>query len=277
MRMTFLKPAIVLAAILFARAAAAQDWTMPWSDPRDRPPRVDFSASAGFLMPTDWSDLVLLGSISAGSGVLEQVLVRELRVEPASVFDGAVTYWKGNYGFRVQAARSRSSLAVGSDVPNIGIDTWLYDVRGAIGMGEYTPRRWVWPYAFVGLGGITYDLSRRIGPPLVTFVERAPARTVGQDGLIVLTDRGRQFLLAVDELALETVFAVNVGVGTDFRIPIGAAGVGLRVELSDHVAPSPVSLDLHQLGEFGAAGTAIRFSPVHHFRATAGLVLQIGR
>jgi hypothetical protein len=49
---------------------------------RDRPPRVDLSASTGLLMPTDWSDLVLLGSLCSASGVL----VRDLQVEPRTVF-----------------------------------------------------------------------------------------------------------------------------------------------------------------------------------------------
>ena len=53
---------VVLA--LVPASSIAQDWSQPWADPQDRPPRVDISASAGFLMPTRWTDLVLLGSIS---------------------------------------------------------------------------------------------------------------------------------------------------------------------------------------------------------------------
>jgi hypothetical protein len=72
---------------------------------RDRPPRVDLSASAGLLMPTetDWSDLVLLGSVSSASGVL----VRDLQVEPGTVFGAAATYLRGRYGFRAHGARSK--------------------------------------------------------------------------------------------------------------------------------------------------------------------------
>jgi hypothetical protein len=249
---------------------------MPWSDPRDRPPRVDLSASAGFLMPSDWSDLVLLGSLSSSSGVLEQVLVRDVRIEPGRVFGAAATYWRGRYGFRVHAARSESSLSFGGDdFASVDLDTWFYDVRGAIGMIEYNPGRWVWPYAFFGFGGITYDLARSVSPPLLTFIERGPP---GRSDVIVADD-GRQFLLAVDELALETVFAFNFGAGTDFRIPLGPGGIGVRLEVSDHVSASPLGLRLHQLSGFGvpASDVAVPFGHVHHLRATAGLVLQLGR
>ena len=44
------------------------------------PRRVDVSGSGGFLLSTDWSDLVLLGSVSPVGGALEQLLVRDLVV-----------------------------------------------------------------------------------------------------------------------------------------------------------------------------------------------------
>lgn len=253
---------------------------MPWSDSRDRPTRIDLSASAGLLLPTDWSDLVLLGSLSSASGVLEQVLVRDLRVEPGSVFGAAVTYWRGKYGFRAQATRSSSSLVIGADnLTSVDLDTWMYDVRGAIGLLEYTPARWVWPYVSFGVGGITYDLAQTIGPPLVTFIERGPSGSAGSGDVVIVHQDGRQFLLAVDELGLETVFALNFSAGTDFRIPLGPAGVGLRLEVSDHIAPSPLGLRFHELSSFGVPGSrnSIHFGWVHHLRAAIGLVIQIGR
>jgi hypothetical protein len=230
-------------------------------------------------MPTDWSDLVLLGSLSSASGVLEQVLVRDVRVEPSAVYSGAVTYWTGRYGFRAHAARAASSLTIGGEELQVNLDTWLYDVRGAIGLSEYRPERWIWPYVFVGFGGITYDLDRTISPPLLTFIERGPSRSGGRSDLVLVEENGRQFLLAVDELNLETVFAFNIGAGTDFRVPLGSAGVGLRLEVSDHVAASPLGLRIHEFSRFGvpASDTAVRFGRVHHLRATAGLVVQIGR
>lgn len=271
--------------VLLPSVVFAQEWGQPWSDPRDRPPRVDVSVSAGMLAPTDWSDLVLLGSLSPISGVLEQVLVRDVRIEPDSVFDAAVTYWQARYGFRAHAALSRSSLTIGgapdfpADLVPTDIDTWFYDVRGAIGLMEYSPGRKVWPYAFVGFGGITYDLSRTISPPLLTFIERSITRPAGPGDIVIVEEDGREFLLSVDELGLETVFAVNFGLGADFRLPFGGGGVGLRLEVSDHMAPSPLEVRIQELTPFGGlrSDATVDFGLVHHLRAAAGLVVQIGR
>lgn len=283
-----LVPLLVGAALLIPSATTAQSWDQPWADPQDRPPRVDVSASVGFLAPTDWSDLVLLGSISPATGVLEQVLVRDLRVEPDKELGASITYWRGRYGFRVEAGFSSSVMAVGGLAPLLGsdssarsasvdVDTWLYNLGGAIGFMEYAPDRWVWPYGFFGVGGVTYDLARRVGPPLTTFIERAPPGD-GRRDLVIVDDRSREFLLAIDELDTETVFAVNIGVGTDFRIPLGPGGVGLRVEVADHLTSSPVGLRIGELRRAGAltADTGVEFGPVHHFRASAGVVLQFG-
>jgi hypothetical protein len=268
---------VVGAALLLPSVSAAQGWSQPWADPQDRPPRVDVSGSVGFLAPTDWSDLVLLGTISSTAGVLEQVLVRDLRVEPDSELGGSVTYWRGRYGFRVQGGFSSSSILSNERV-GVDVDTWLYNLGGAIGFLEYAPGRWVWPYGFVGIGGVTYDLASRISPPLSMFIERRPAAPDGRRE-VVIVDNPREFLLAVDELDTETVFALNFGVGTDFRIPLGPAGIGLRLELADHVTTSPVGLRIGALRRAGtlAADTGVEFGPVHHFRASAGFVLQFGR
>src|SRR5205814_9254415 len=147
-------PHLVITLTLFPASTRAQDWSQPWADEEDRPPRVDLSASAGYLLPTRWSSLVLVGSISPVSGVLEQILTRDLRVEPDTQFAAAVTYWRGRYGFRTQAGFSRSSLTIGRaplgavGATSIDIDTWLYDVRGAIGFSEYRPAKPVWSSLF---------------------------------------------------------------------------------------------------------------------------------
>jgi hypothetical protein len=285
-----LVPLLVGGALLIASPLAAQDWSQPWADPQDRPGRVDLSASLGFLAPTDWSDLVLLGSISSATGALEQVLVRDLRVEPDKEFGGLVTYWKGRYGLRVQLGFSSSSVAMGGRLlgapPGVGdraasvdVDTWLYDMGAAIGFIEYEPELWVWPYGFFGFGGVTYDLARRVSPPLTTFIEQGPPRTDGRRDVVIVEDDSLEFLLAIDELDTETVFAWNFGVGTDFRIPLGPAGIGVRLELADHVTTSPVALRVSDVRRSGAlaSDTGVEFAPVHHLRASVGFVLQFGR
>jgi hypothetical protein len=280
----------LIALVLLPSTSVGQDdWTQPWSDSRDRPPRVDVSASAGLLLPGDWSDLVLLGSISSLTGVLEQVLVRDLRVEPNAVFGSAVTYWRGKYGMRVTGGFCRSSLVIGGtplgemepdDILSGDVDVWFYDVRGAVGLQDYRPGRRVWPYAFVGVGGITYDMARPVRPPLLTFIERSVSRPFNGNGdIVIVGDLGEQFVLAVDELNLETVLALSFGVGSDFRIPLGRGGIGLRLEVSDHLAESPVGLRIRELTPAGGltSESAVRFGGVHHLRATASVVVQFGK
>jgi hypothetical protein len=277
----------VAAFILLPAAAGAQDWSQPWADPQDRPPHVDLSGSAGFLMPTGWSNLVLLGSISSATGILEQVLTRDLRVEPKTEFQGAVTYWRNRYGFRTHLGFSRSSLTIGGSplgttlsaldgTASVSIDTWLYDVGGAIGFLDYRPDRVVWPYGFFGVGAVTYDPKRPISPPL-NIIQQSP--TLPPNTVIVIRDNSRQFLLAVDELGVETEFAFNFGVGTDFRLPLGPGGIGVRLEASDHVANSPLGLRVAELSSFGGLGPddRVRFGAVHHLSATVGFVVHFGR
>ena len=275
-----------------ASPAAAQRLPEPWADPFDQPGRVDVSLSLGVGAPTDWSDLVLLGSISPALGVFEQVLVRDLRVDPAREIGAAVTYSRGRYGFRAHAALSRSTLLAGAGpvdlasaaapappALSVDLETWSYDIRGVIGLVEYTPSAWVWPYASFGLGGITYDLAESIGPPLLTFVERGSGAASTADTLVIVDRRSREFLLVVNELSRETLLALNVAVGTDVRLPIGAGGVGLRFELSDHLASSPVGLRIADLrrSHLLASDTGVRSTLVHHLRAAAAVVLYIGR
>jgi hypothetical protein len=239
-------------------------------------------------VPTDWSDLVLLGSISSLTGILEQVLVRDLRVKPDAVFGSAVTYWRSKYGVRVNAGFARSSLVIGGtplgptepgDLFSGDVDVWFYGVRGAIGLKEYAPTRLFWPYAFVGFGGITFDMARPVRPPLLTFIERSVPPFDGRGDIVIVGDLGEQFVVAVDELGLETVFALSFGVGNDLRIPVGAGSIGLRLEVSDDVARSPVGLRIRELTPAGGltSESAVRFGRVHHLRVAAGLVVQFGK
>jgi hypothetical protein len=251
------------------------------------PKRVDISASGGFLLSSDWSDLVLLGSVSGVTGAFEQVLARDVVVDPGPVFDGAVTYWEGRYGFRAHAGFARSCLATGrtcselrfggtsGTAGTVDVDTWIYDVGGAIGLVDYQRGRIVWPYVFLGFGGVTYNLEQTVGPPL-TFIERRPPPGTG--ALIVATEPD-QLLIALEELGIETRFALNLGIGTDFRIPFAGGGLGVRLELSDHIHRSPIDIEIANLDGFRPArGDAqVDFGYVHNLRAAAGLVVHFGR
>jgi hypothetical protein len=280
----------VVALLCCASPTRGQDLPQPWADSIDYPGRVDISASVGVGTATDWSDLVLLGSISPAFGVIEQVLVRDLRVRPDTQIGAAVTYWRGRYGFRAQASRSKSTLVIGSApvdafaplplrdaAASVDLDTWSYDVRGVVGLIDYKRGWWVWPYAWLGFGGITYDLRQSIAPPLLTFIEGG--RSLTPEELVIVDQHSHEFLLSVDEVAQDSVFAFNLGVGTDVRLPLGPSGVGLRLELSDHVSQSPVGLRIGELrrSNVWAADTGLGSKFVHHLRATAGFVVYIRR
>jgi hypothetical protein len=133
------------------------------------------------------------------------------------------------------------------------------------------------PYVFIGFGGITYDLKQTIAPPL-SFIERGPSRSNAVDTIIVVSD-GRQFLLTTNALSTETTFAINFAMGTDFRIPLGRGGVGVRLEIADHLAASPLELRVEELSPFSTlpSDNVVHFRRVHHLSASAGLVVQIGR
>ena len=88
---------------------AAAQWD-PFAPPRD-PKHLDVSGTAGLRLSTDWSDLILLGSVSPTTGALEQVLARDLVFRPGPVYDATVMYWEGRYGFRAHGGFSRRCLA----------------------------------------------------------------------------------------------------------------------------------------------------------------------
>jgi hypothetical protein len=267
--------------VLPASAAAQADLSAIYPGPR----RVDVSVAGGFRLSTDWSDLVLLGGVSPASGALEQVLSRELLVRPGPVFDAVVTYWEGRYGFRTHVGFAKSCLTaaaacaeVAATAPrSVDVKAWTYDIGGSIGLIDYRRGTWVWPYVFVGAGGVTYDLERAVGAPL-TFIERSPPRAA--DGRLVISrDDPDAVLIAIDELSLETKFALNLGVGTDVRVPLGPASVGVRLEVSDHIHRSPIDILIVHVGSGGAtpAGTRLDSGYVHNLRVGGGLVFQFGR
>ena len=209
------------------------------------PRRVDISGSGGLRLSSDWSDLVLLGSVSSVSGVLEQVLARDLVVDPGPVFDGVVTYWEGRYGFRAHGGFSRSCLAVGRSCTaarSAERRARSMSTRGCmtsavpsgsstIGAKPWCGRTFSW-----ASGAVTYDIEQTVGPPL-TFIERRPP--VSGDIIVSRSDPD-PLLIAVNELGIETRFALNLGIGSDFRVPVGGGSFGVRLEVSDHIHRSPV-------------------------------------
>jgi hypothetical protein len=280
-RLRFFLLLAIFVTVLPATSAAQWD---PFDPPRD-PKHLDISGSAGLRLSTDWSNLILLGSVSPATGVLEQVLARDLVFVPGPVFDTTVTYWEGRYGFRTHGGFSRKCLAIGrrcGAVPtlngptrgSVDVDAFYYDVGGAIGFLDYHRNPWVWPYTFFGVGGVTYDVKQTVSPPLQMFIQARPPAT---PDVTITSDRSRPLLIAIDELGLETKFAFNFGIGTDFRVPLGAAGFGLRFELSDNVHGSPLQIrvaDVNAVADNDVAQPNARL--VHNLRASGGVVLHFG-
>jgi hypothetical protein len=280
-----IRSAVVLLAMLMAPHVVFAQPNL-----RDLPPgpsRVDISGTGGFRLSTDWSDLVLLGSISPASGALEQVLVRDFVVRPGPSFDAAVTYWEGRYGFRTHVGYAESCLTVGRAcgeltgpagvASSVDVNAWAYDVGGAVGLIDYRRDTWVWPYVFFGFGAVTYDLARTTGPPL-TFIERnAPGVTDGR--IVISRDDPDLLLIATDELGIETKFAMNIGVATDLRIPLGPAGVGIRMEVSDYIHRSPIDVLVAPVNPISRRrqDARLNFGLVHNLRAAVGLVVHVGR
>ena len=279
-----LRTLLLLSVLLIGiPCTAAAQWD-PFNPPRD-PKHVDVSGTAGFRLSTDWSDLILLGSVSPSTGVLEQVLGRDLVFRPGPVFDATVMYWEGRYGFRAHGGFSRKCLAIagrcgaiptltGLTQGSVDVDASSYDFGGAFGLTQYHQNPWVWPYVFFGFGGVTYNIKQNLSPPLQMFIERRPPASAD---ITITKDRGQTFLIAVDELGIETKFAMNFGIGTDLRVPLGAAGVGLRLELSDNMHESPLNIQVAELNTFTDDVVRANGGLVHNLRASAGLVLHFGR
>jgi hypothetical protein len=143
----------------------------------------------------------------------------------------------------------------------------------SLGLLHYRRELWAWPYAFFGAGAVTYNLDQSVGPPL-TFISRRPAG----GGSVIITEDPDTLLISVDELGLQTQFALTFGVGADFRIPVGPASLGARLEVSDNLHGSPLDLTVASIDLPGRAGqTSLDFGMVHNMRAAVGLVFQFGR
>ncbi|MGH7444131.1 MAG: hypothetical protein ACREKM_04605, partial [Longimicrobiales bacterium] len=72
----------------------------------DGPRRLELSATAGYALSTEWSDLIALQVADAQGRLHRQVLLRSVAVAPGAGGAAAVTYWRGRHGFRVLAGFS---------------------------------------------------------------------------------------------------------------------------------------------------------------------------
>lgn len=296
----FLIPLALAAFILGAggaHAAQEDDW---FDDDEERPRSLDISLGLGRLRSSDWSDLVVLGTLG---GLVERVLARNLAVSPGTSVNLAVTYWEGRYGFRVHAGLTRSCIAIANqcgprallvaddDVDDelrallrreVDVTTWLVDIGGAVSLvGPRTDREFR-PYVFFGLGSVAYDLDGPVGLLLPAFVEfgGTPGRlALDPDGKVIIVADGSPFLVSVDEPGFEVLFAAAFGIGADVRVPLGEGSFGLRFELADHISRSPLDVrlagfvDHFHFSRRDLDDVRFDFGTVHNLRFIVGIIV----
>jgi hypothetical protein len=289
MRMT--SRVLLPALLLFASPLEAQQRDL-WTE-YDGPRRLEFAVNGGVFLSSDWSDLLFIETFGGAGNPQRQVLLREFAMAPEFGGTASVTYWRGRYGFRVHAGFVRSCLTTGDGCESsppastglgdaaIDMDTYAYGVQGVVGLIEHTQGQWFRPYLIVGAGGVTNDLASPLTSILPgPFSNIGPARVSGGDRTFILDDP-TTLMIQTDEVGLETRFALNLGVGTDFRIPVGPGGLGLRLELSDQISQSPIALRVARLDGGGIHESLIdevEFNgrTVHNWRLSAGLVFEFG-
>lgn len=293
--------ASTLIPLFLAVPAAAQTDTTRfdrlWGGEYDGPRRLELSASAGYAASTDWSDLVALHVADPRGGIHRQVLLRSVAVAPGAGGAASVTYWKGRHGFRVTAGYTRSCLTtaprcVDGDasppeqnaalmVAEVPMDVWRYGVEGIVGLRNWADSRLWRPFAILGLGGVAYDPEAGALPIFPGTFETVVPAPDGGSGTVVITNGTDTFLLATDELGLENVLGLTLGIGMDLRVPVGIGGLSLRLEVADQMTRSPFSVRVTRLGDdrrgfYRDDEIVFRSEVIHNLRATAGVALEFG-
>ncbi len=279
-----------LAGGLLAGAASgvrAQSYGDYFDNPYVGQPRsLSLEAFGGTYWSSPWNDLVLLGALSSRNAV-EQVLLRQVQVHPAALYGGSVTYRRGRGGFRVQAAYSRSCLEMAgscdpaqqgsqTQVPlpgHIDVNTWMADVDAEVSLVPIHGGEWIRPYVLLGAGGVVYDPRGNAAQLLPQFLQfpGGTATTTGNEVTVSFPGSGT-VVADVHGAGLQTVFAGVLGLGTDVRVPVGNGGFGIRVQVADHIAASPMKVAVLQAGNVQPA--SFDFGSIQNIRLTAGVVLD---
>lgn len=260
------------------------DWDNPYAG---QPRSLSVAVMGGTYWSTPWSDLVVLGTIT-GRGAVEQVLLRQVQVNPGPMVGASLTYRRGRAGARIQAAYSHSCLAIagscdpasfatGSQIPQpqqrINVRTWMADVDGEVSLVPARSGQWARPYLLVGAGGVVYDPAGTAAQLLPQFLDygSGTARTAGSEVTVDFPDAG-QVVVDVQGAGLQTVFSVVLGAGTDLRVPIRNGGFGLRFQVADHIAASPLRVRVAR--GLGNQLSDLNFGAIHNIRLSAGAVVD---
>ena len=290
-RSRLLFPALLLAATPLLAAAQQRDMFTPYDGPR----RLELSASVGYFWSSDWSNLVLFESLGLVGDEARRVLMPSLTAAPGAGGQAAITYWKGRLGFRLHGGYAESCLTAATrcddgrsapvaggnpalDPQEVSLKTYSYGVQGVVGMMEHSSSQWFRPYFLVGAGGVTYDPAESV-PRFLAGTQLRPGTGVET----VVTGGPGQYTFQIDQASLESRFALSIGAGTDFRIPVGRGGLSLRAEVTDHISRSPLGVRLTRIN---TGAVLDRHSPfeqvdlgvgaVHNIRASLGLAIEFG-
>ncbi len=290
-----IRRAATLFSLVFLSAAAlpggslrGQDIWDDWYNPYVGQPRsLSIAAMGGTYWSTPWSDLVVLGTISS-RGAVEQVLLRQVQVSPGPLFGGSITYRRGRGGARLEAAYSHScleiagscnpaSFATGSQIPQpqqrINLRPWMADVDGEISLVPARSGQWARPFVLLGAGGVVYDPQGTAAQLLPQFLQfgNGSAQVQGSEVTVNFPGTG-QIVADVQGAGLQTVFSVVLGAGTDLRVPVGNGGFGIRLQVADHIAASPMRVRVVN----GASGvpTDLGFGAINNLRLSAGAVFD---
>src|SRR5262245_5469147 len=291
---------LVLALLLSALPAAAQQRDL-WGE-YDGPRRVELAVGGGLFLSSAWSDRVFLESFSVVGITNRQLLLRGFSMSPEFGGAGSFTYWKGRYGFRVQAGFVHGCANTGGDcdhdvvvppfddlpIADVEMNQYSYGVQGIIGLTEFTPKQQVRPYVLLGAGGVTFDLDQPLSAlfpgPLTTT---GPVRIDDSNVIFVVTDP-TTLVFSVSDVSVTSSFALNLGIGTDLRAPLGSGAFGFRFEFLDQIAKSPLSLRVARLdgGFFTPWGCSVQCDGidviefndrfVHNWRLSAAVFAEFG-
>ena len=268
-----------------------------WLADYDGPRRLEVGVSAGYALSTDWTDLVALHVFDTRGGIHRQVLLRNVAVAPGAGGAVAVTYWRGRHAFRATVGYSRSCLTTssrcvnGSGLPpedgaalgvaEVDMDVYRYGVEGIVGLRNWRESQFWRPYLIVGAGGVAYDPDEN-ALPLFPGTFETLVQPSSAPGTVVVTNGATTLLVATDELGLENVFGLTLGVGMDFRVPLGLGGVALRLEAADQITSSPFSVTVSRLDDddrdfFDRSDqpTIFRAGAIHNLRLTAGVAIEL--
>jgi hypothetical protein len=283
---------LLLAAALPARA---QDvWDIDWEEEPPGPRAISFEFSGGLNFSTDWNQNVILANVDLGTR-FEQVLLRQVSVQPAFLFAGSVTYRRGRGGARLQFGYSHSCLAVAGrcsrsfpldtifvPLEKIHVNTYTADIDGEIALVDPERVRWARPFILFGLGGVVYKPGDNAARLLPAFIDaRGSTIEVRGDNVAIVNFPTGAFLVTFDGIGLKSVLAGVLGIGTDIHIPMSdGSSIGLRLQVADHIANSPFKVRIAAAdGVFGVPfvqATQFDFGSIHNLRLTAGLHIDIG-